>query len=683
MSLAVVLPAAGAAAAVLANAVLRPRLAALLLVAVVVSNASTVVGPVGPVSPYLAVLATGVAAVALGLRRGTLRPVWSPVFLLALLFLAGRAVSVAAASDAGLGRAVVVAGAKDVVYLVLLTLLLAGPRDALPLDVASAAMVAGAALAVLSGLSLVQEFLLHNATTFGGFSNVPLGADVGARTARHSGPGSDVNFWARTLVLFLPVVLSLGVARELGRWRRIWLVAAAVLLGGLYLTQSRGGLLAAGLGVGLWLLLSGRPRRQLAAVAVAVAAGVLLVPGVSSRIATLGLISTSTSVTADKSLVDRAAVQRVGLAMARDHPLLGVGAGNFELREEDYRRRYGPELNENLAPHDVYLEMLSESGVVGLAGWLAFLLGAALLGVRTVVTARRRAPPRSTRHVGAPAATGGVALPALLAAGLVAGLAGWAVASVFLHLADFAVLLTVVALVAALDVQLRGVAAAAVPAAPRVERPRRVLARLAAAGLALLLTGALVGTRPQRWEASAAATVVSPAASAYAQTVLSRGPVVASYVDVAARPRFLREAGTMAGVPPGAVARSRLAVRQAGSSAVLLVTVDSPRRADAARLAPAATAAVAAYAGSLRALYTVRPATELPVAVRRSPVEPLRVLALLVLVITAGVALAPVARRRPAGAASRLSSPGGEGSAACAAKDLPDGPQHDGDVAPG
>lgn len=663
MPLAVVLPAAVAAATVLGNAVLRPRLAALLLVAVVVSNASSVVGPVGPVSLYLAVLATAVAAVALGLWRGTLRPVWSPVFLLALLFLVARAVSLAVATDAGVGRAVVVAGAKDVVYLVLLTTLLAGPRDALPLDVATGAMTAAAVLTLLAGLSVVQEFLLHNATTFGGFSNVPLGADVGAVTARHSGPGTDVNFWARILVLFLPVVLTLAVARELGRWRSGWLPAAAVLLAGLYLTQSRGGLLAAAVAVGLWLALSGRSRRQLLAVAVAVVLGVLLVPGVISRITTLGLISTSTSVSADKSLVDRAAVQRVGLAMARDHPLLGVGAGNFELRENDYRRRYGPELTENLAPHDVYLEMLAESGVVGLAAWLAFLAGALLLAARTLVGTRRRGPPQllaGGRH--RPRSTAPLRLPpppfpawgvdgprtglsALLSAGLLAGITGWAVASVFLHLADFAVLLTAVALVAALDVHAQRADIDPVRAAAPAARQSLPVLRLAAAGLALLVAGVLVATRPDRWQASTTATVVTSAPSAYAQTVLSRGPIVASYVVAGARSRFLREGGAAAGLSPAAVDRSRLTVRQAGTSAVLLVTVDSPRRTDAERLAPAAARAFSSYAGSLRAIYTVR-TVDGPVLVRRSPVDRSRLLSVLALLAAAAIALVPAVSHR-------------------------------------
>lgn len=649
MPVAVALPSAVAVVAVLANVILRPRLAALLLVAVVVSNASTVLGPVGPVSLYLAVLATAAAAVALGLRRGTLRAQWSPLFLLALLFLVARAVSLAVATDASLGRAVVVAGAKDVIYLLLLTTLLAGPRDALPRDVAAGAMTAGVVLTLLSGLSLVQEFLLHNATTFGGFSNVPLEADVGAFTARHAGPGADVNFWARTLVLFLPVVLSLGVAPQLGRWGRAWLAAVGVLLGGLYLTQSRGGLLAAAVAVGLWLALSGRSRRQLLAVAVAVVAGVLLVPGVSSRIATLGLVSTSTAVTADKSLVDRAAVQRVGLAMARDHPLLGVGAGNFERRENDYRRRYGPELTENLAAHDVYLEMLAESGVVGLAAWLALLAGTLLLAGRTLVRTRGRGPPLVRVPPGS-ALDPRAGLSALLSAGLLAGIAGWAVASIFLHLADFPVLLTAVALVAALDVQARRSATEPVPAATAARRRPMSLLRVATAGLALLVAAAVVVTRPERWQASAVATVVSSAPDAYAQTVLSRGPIVASYVVAAARPRFLREAGAASGLSPQVVHGSRLTVRQAGRSAVLLVTVDSSRRADAERLAPAAAESFAAYAGSLRTLYTVRTADG-PVLVRRAPVGPLPVLALLALLATAAVALAPAARRRRAGAA--------------------------------
>ena len=80
-----------AGALALLVAVLRPTLAALLCVLVISSHASLVVGPVGPVSLLLTVMAAAVGALLLGVRQRTVRLVWSPVILLALVYVTTRA----------------------------------------------------------------------------------------------------------------------------------------------------------------------------------------------------------------------------------------------------------------------------------------------------------------------------------------------------------------------------------------------------------------------------------------------------------------------------------------------------------------------------------------------------------------------------------------------------------------
>ena len=93
-------------------------------------------------------------------------------------------------------------------------------------------VVAGLAL-----LTVIQQYFLHNSTTFFGFSRIPLAADIGAATPRHSGPEADVNFWGRTIVLFVPLALSLAVMRSERRRWWVWALAAGTLAAGEYLTQ--------------------------------------------------------------------------------------------------------------------------------------------------------------------------------------------------------------------------------------------------------------------------------------------------------------------------------------------------------------------------------------------------------------------------------------------------------------
>lgn len=455
--LALVLLAGGSALLAVA---LRPTAATLFLVVVLVSSASDIVGYVGPVSLFLVAFAVALLALALAVRRGERRLVWSPVFLIAGIYLAARTVSVAAAQDPELAVSAVVAEARDVLVLVVLALLLCGePRLRL------VAGTATAVVAALAGLSLVQEFALGNATDFAGFSNTPLEADLGGTTLRHSGPEADVNQWARNLVLFLPLALALAAQRTLGVWRYLWYGGALAIVGGLYLTQSRGGLLALGAVLVCWLALSDRPVRKLAGLLAVVAVAVAVVPGAGSRVATLALIGTEQPGVSDPSLSNRAAVQRVGLAMAADHPLVGVGAGNFEAREPEYLRETGEVITEGvIAPHNIYLQMLAESGVLGLAAWLGFFGAAVLAAARAWRAARRLSGPAG------PAGAGGPSPAARLAAAVVAGLAGWAMASVPLHLSDFSVLALVVAFAVALDVRSR----AALAAAPTLQPGPRV-----------------------------------------------------------------------------------------------------------------------------------------------------------------------------------------------------------------
>lgn len=584
-----------AALVLLAVAIARPAVAVGLWAAVVVSNASSVIGPVGPISLYTAGVGLLVVTALIGLVRGTVRFRWTPVYLLPLVWLVTRAISIPTAVDPNAAWSTTVSEVKELVAFVLAILLLTSLRSLRPVVVTAVAVVA-----VLCGLSLVQEFVLHDTSTFAGFSNVPLGADIGSDTSRHSGPEIDVNFWSRTILLWFPAALALLAERTSGRLARgLWILAAVVLFGGQYLTQSRGGLLSMAVGALAWLRVSGiRARRQLAIVAVGVAL-VLVTPGAVSRLDTLTLASTSGFGVVDQSLTDRAAVQKVGLAMALDHPILGVGAGNFILVEPQYRRQTASTLSQPLAPHDIYLEMGAEGGIVGLLGWLVLLGGAVAIALRIRLRWAHAADP--------PDAPGDGALIRTLSSGLFAGLVGWAVASIFLHLSDLPILMLFLAVLGALDVHQRGE-----PVAEPIERPvtpTAQRARVAALTLAVALAvaaGWFFG--PVDWTASED-VVVAPSSvstsSLYSREVITRPQVLASVAAVLTSPQLLQLAADDADLKNLSPLNPLVsASRTPGTLAVTLHVRTQDETASRALL-PALTARAGAYIDEQHALFVL------------------------------------------------------------------------------
>ncbi|WP_461038712.1 O-antigen ligase family protein, partial [Streptomyces mayteni] len=195
--------------------------------------------------------------------------------------------------------------------------------------------------------------------------------------------------------LLAALCLGLAAPRTAPRWwRPVALGCAALLAVPLALSFSRGAWLASGAAVLAVVLLAAftsgrRARRWLLGL---LAAGALLVGGValsSGMVAErLGSIGDVTG-TPDQSVVDRYAMWQAALGMWQDHPWTGTGPRGFA----DHRDSYAPlalsagsdtggagaafQRQELLSPHNMYLLLLSELGLLGAATltgcWLALL----------------------------------------------------------------------------------------------------------------------------------------------------------------------------------------------------------------------------------------------------------------------------------------------------------------------
>jgi putative inorganic carbon (hco3(-)) transporter len=168
------------------------------------------------------------------------------------------------------------------------------------------------------------------------------------------------NSLAGYLNLVLPFSLACMVLAK-DRWMRYLATLCHSLTGaGLYFTGSRGGLIAYGgmLLASLWFL---KPRRVvLLRVLLAAALSVAVVMSLqreSSGGARLQEVDEFTS-------ASRLALWGAADAMFVQHPVLGVGYGNYRSLYGDYIPGAAPD---QLDAHNLYLQFLSETGVIGFA----------------------------------------------------------------------------------------------------------------------------------------------------------------------------------------------------------------------------------------------------------------------------------------------------------------------------
>ena len=499
------------------------RLPLLILVAIAVSNAASVPALSGlPV--YLAALGLATAVLLFGVltRRIELR---LPVVAVLFLFLVGCSVpAVVAARDGQAAWAVLLQNIKDLWFLMVVLLLGSHAASAMSL-----ARTMTAVMSILAGLTVANEFLLGNSMSFGGFSVLSTAQGVGTTIPRHQGPFEDPNFYGRVLVLVFPFALTL-IAEAWGRRAHkatvAWSAGAAFLLGGVYLTGSRGAMVGLALTAVIWMVAAGPgPRRALVFVP-AVLALAMLLPGVGSRMASLADLSPDTQSFAepDGSIVERTASQKVMWAVFLANPLLGIGPDNVSSVWEEYATEGGGGIKREVAAHNLYLQAAAETGVLGLLGWLVFLFGVLVIAWRVVLSnpVSPRAPPTSDR---------------LMAAAGVAALAGWMVTSIFLHLASLRLLLVVVAIV--------GIIAWRVPEAPARRDsamtplvPRRLVISVA---LLVMVLGALhVGYRAIQPTSAVAQVPVTLVATpdeggqtdSYRRSVTQRRLIVGTYAAV-------------------------------------------------------------------------------------------------------------------------------------------------------
>ncbi|KVD61258.1 PglL family O-oligosaccharyltransferase [Burkholderia ubonensis] len=221
---------------------------------------------------------------------------------------------------------------------------------------------------------------------------------------RPYGNMAQANHLATYIAFALAGALYLVQTRRLAVWA--WLMLSVVLSGGLALTVSRGPWLQVAVMVvaGFWMAWAesrdkpGAPanvRARAWLMPVLLAAVFVAVNG-AVRWANLHYhlnlaVSAAERMRDAGQIAPRLALWKYGLAMFREHPLLGVGWGEFPSHQFALARALGGvEIANN--SHDIFIDLLAKSGLLGLGVLVVTLV---LWFVRAL-----RAPQTSTRVFG-------------------------------------------------------------------------------------------------------------------------------------------------------------------------------------------------------------------------------------------------------------------------------------------
>ena len=303
-------------------------------------------------------------------------------------------------------------------------------------------MVCGA---LLGGLTVYQEASRSFTQQFSGLAqrNIDYGAsdedfmikdrnkvrseDKIHLVERAGGPLGKPNRYAQIMVMLLPLVYFRMRGHKRLSLKLFCAVCGALILAGALLTYSRGGFLGIGAVLAVLIWMGGIRLKELGLFAcAAVLAVVAFLPTYVERLGTLkgveGVVAEEKSDEADEVFAGRLTEMLAALNVFLDHPVLGVGPGQFlPVYSQNYMNNPDVALRRitiDRRAHCLYFELAAETGILG----IALFLGAVGLIMSRLLRAWRRW--RQTR----PDLAG-------LAGGFFLGLVGYLATAIFLSLA--------------------------------------------------------------------------------------------------------------------------------------------------------------------------------------------------------------------------------------------------------
>ncbi|HSL34691.1 MAG TPA: O-antigen ligase family protein [Candidatus Limnocylindrales bacterium] len=419
-----VLAVAGVLAALAAVAIgIRPDAAVLIVVGLIYSNAPVVFVQFHSVPLALAASVPLILAAPLAydllVRRQKI--VLTPAMPWIALFLIAELLSTITAQDTSDAASSLSTFASEGIGLYLLVTNTVRSTDLLRAIVWTLLLVG----AFLGALSFYQQITETYGNAYFGFAQTEAAATGVTETgiARLAGPIGEKNRYAQIMLMLVP----LGVLQFSGERNR-WLKLAALACAGLAaiataLTFSRGAALAAGIILVAMLLLRYIRLSHLVVSLALIGVVLVAVPEYGARVSSLtdlgALFSDEPAgSTTDNSLLSRATENLTALQVFADHPILGVGPGQFPNYYRDYADEIGVSVRAaDREAHNLYLGIAAETGIVGLTAFLGAVVAT------FVQLARARARALTVRPD-----------LAAMAAGFMLALVGYLASGLFLHL---------------------------------------------------------------------------------------------------------------------------------------------------------------------------------------------------------------------------------------------------------
>jgi O-antigen ligase len=214
-----------------------------------------------------------------------------------------------------------------------------------------------------------------------GFLHEPMLLDI-TQMRRFGYPYDHPNTVGYLFSMSIPLGLAITLG-EKGKLRILALVSCCTQLVALALTYSRGAWLGWGAAM-VFLAVTMNRRREVAAILILTALVATFVTPLQSRFSTL------LSHRSDFAITDRLQVIEAALKLALANPVLGVGYGRDRLREGLRESRL--EMRRIAHTHNVYVELLATTGLLGLGAFLWLICGAFYQALRHSIN--REAPNR-------------------------------------------------------------------------------------------------------------------------------------------------------------------------------------------------------------------------------------------------------------------------------------------------
>jgi O-antigen ligase len=164
---------------------------------------------------------------------------------------------------------------------------------------------------------------------------------------------------------------AVAVAPRTGRWRPWLSVAVAMMFAALLLTMTRGAWIAVFAGLATVCLLL-RSRVLMAATALALGVMLLYTHAYRNDQGRTLALDTITTEQADRNVATRLVLWDMSWKMFLDHPLLGVGMGDYSIEAE--KRLAARHVRTTVDSHNIYLQLLATRGLVGFIPFVVYFV---------------------------------------------------------------------------------------------------------------------------------------------------------------------------------------------------------------------------------------------------------------------------------------------------------------------